>query len=184
MSRNSKKTNNLAFSLIEILISISLIMIMSTVFLANFHLGKDESHLNIEIQKLAARLRSAQNNALALIGFEEVGGGWGFYFDDVFPNQYIIFFDENGNYDYDLGEDQFNDQTKIVQLPEGLEIDKFVINGIEESGELKIIFQPPDPITYINDSSNSIVKIFLKGNTDDSIKIIEVNFFGLVDIIQ
>jgi prepilin-type N-terminal cleavage/methylation domain-containing protein len=166
------------FTLIELLASIFIIILVSGVFMANYHNTNKRSELNIVKQKLASDIRLAQNYSLGSKTYDGVNtpkGGWGVYFSTASPNSYIIFADKNspnGNKTYDSGE-----AIETRTLPAGV-----TIISLSPASPLNIVFFPPDPVTYVNGSATANGKITLKENINNSTAIVTVNSFGLIDI--
>ncbi|MDD5291291.1 MAG: prepilin-type N-terminal cleavage/methylation domain-containing protein [Patescibacteria group bacterium] len=173
------------FTLIEMIVSISIIALISGTFLANYHSGNKQSELTMTAQKLISDIRLAQSYSL---GSKEYGGsvpsgGWGVHFDKAsFPGSYKIFADSNGNKAYDIGEDDKDKGGQTVNFPAGIGLTE--INTGALINLVDITFLPPDPTTNIWDGENSynIVQIKLGGETEDLTKIVAVNFFGLVEV--
>jgi len=179
------------FTLIELMVSISISVLISTIFLVDYRSTSKQSELNMTAQKLVSDIRLAQNYSL---GSTEYGeniplGGWGVHFDRISsPGNYIIFADNNGNKHYDSGESDSNKGGQVISLPAGVSING--INAVSPSEEVSavnyidITFLPPDPTTNILDSSDNpynSVGIILLGEDDSSTRTIEVNFFGLIE---
>ena len=175
------------FTLIELVVSISIIALVSGIFLANYHSTNKQSELTMTAQKLVSDIRLAQSYGL---GSKEYGGsvpsgGWGVHFDKVSsPDSYKIFADSNGNMEYDVGEDDKSQGGQTVNLPAGVRITEINTGSLIDS--VDITFLPPDPVTNIWDgaSSYNIAQIKLEGETEGLTKIIVVNFFGLVEVID
>lgn len=162
------------FTLIETLVSISIIALISGIFIANYRGAEKRSNLNLAAQKVASDIRLAQNYTLGLQEFNGSFplGGWGVYFSTVAAGQYIIFAD-NGNYQYESGVD---DEYRQVILPSGITINSIDIDPVS------IVFEPPDPTTYINTVNNGEVNITLQESSSSAIKTVKVNFLGLIDV--
>jgi len=180
-----KNTKSCAgFTLIELIVSISIIAMMSGLFLTNYHSTNKTSELRMTAQKLASDLRLAQNYSL---GSKEYGGnmpagGWGVHLDRVAsPNSYIIFADSDGNKQYDSGEGDADKGGLVVALPAGVSVKE--INVSSPIDFIDITFLPPDPMTNIWDGSNThnLVDIILSEDSSNTTKTVEVNFFGLIE---
>ena len=179
---SSKRENkilsaNSGFTLIELLASISIIVVISGIFIINFHGADKRSELGVAKQRLASSIRMAQNNSLGSKTYDGINtpkGGWGVHFDLANPTQYIIFADKNapnGNQTYDAGE-----AIEIKNLPAGVTID-----SLSPANVVDIVFFPPDPITYVNGLDNATATIGLKESLNNSTALVTVNFFGLID---
>ncbi|MDD4271923.1 MAG: hypothetical protein PHF50_03930 [Patescibacteria group bacterium] len=173
-----KQAKNLSgFTLIELTVSIFIVVMMSGLFMVNYHDTNKRSELGVIKQKLASDIRLAQNYSLGSKTYDGVttpGGGWGVHFDLTDPTRYIIFADKNapnGDQAYDASE-----AVETKTLPAGITID-----SLSPADTVDIVFFPPDPITYINGLSNAAAEIVLKENINNSTAQVSVNFFGLID---
>lgn len=174
---NHQIKNSAGFTLIELLVSVFIIAAMSGLFMANYHNANKRSELGMIKQKLASDIRLAQNYSLGSKthdGLEIPKGGWGVHFNDNDKSQYIVFADINGNKKYNSVNEAM--ETKI--LPAGITIDSF---SPSQGNTLDIVFLPPDPVTYVNDSDTTSAQIILREDINNSTAIITVNSFGLID---
>jgi prepilin-type N-terminal cleavage/methylation domain-containing protein len=146
------------FSIIELMVVISIIGIMSSLMFANYRQGERDTVLIYAAQQTAQDIRQAQN--LSLAGPKNTYG-YGIYFDINNPIQYFIYGDEgktNKNHRYDSIEDVKVSPYPIL-LSKNIEINNIKIKEVD-SNSADIFFAPPDPVTYINDvSSISIAEI-------------------------
>jgi len=168
------------FTLIEMIVSISIIALISGIFLTNYHSTNKRSELNVSAQELASNIRLAQDHSLGSVKFNDniPQGGWGVYFNKTVGNnaRYIIFANnDDGAYTRDAdGSEDF----KTVNLPGNVVINSLTVDGAED--EVDLIFLPPDPTIYINGNSNKNLEIGLTDN--NSTKTVLINFFGSVDV--
>ncbi len=171
--------NQSGFTLIETLVSISIIALISGIFIANYRGAEKRSNLNLAAQKVASDIRFAQNYALGLQEFNGSSppGGWGVYFTAA-SSQYIIFADTNapdGNQNYDGASEMF----RLLDLPDGITIS--LIDGASPAS-VSIVFDPPDPITWVYGADDNSVDITLTESVTGTAKTITVNFLGLIDV--
>lgn len=146
--------------------------------MANYHKTNKRSELGLIKQKLASDIRLAQNYSLGLKTFDGLNppsGGWGAHFSLADPTHYIIFADKDGDYRYNYDSDK-DKAIEIKILPAGLAID-----SLSPANPLDIVFLPPDPVTYINQSAATSAQIILRENINNSTAAISVNSFGLID---
>jgi Tfp pilus assembly protein FimT len=175
--KNKKITNFFGFTLIELLTSIFIIILITGMFMVNYHNTNKRSELGVVKQKLASDIRLAQNYSLGSKTYDGIttpSGGWGVHFSLADPTHYIIFADKNasnGNQTYDAGE-----AVETKTLPVGM-----TINSLSPANVVDIVFFPPDPVTYINGLNNTTAQIVLKENINNSTAAVTVNFFGLID---
>jgi len=183
MIRNNKKIikNKKGFTLIELMISVSIIAMISTLYLTNYQGANKQSQLSLATQKLASDIRLAQNYSLGLLDYEGdiPDGGWGINLKK--GNDYYTIFADSGDGFYAFDDVE---EYRRVDLPNGVIIDSLVVGDIPDpESNLDIVFLPPDPITYINAIDDTKVEITLK-NIENSVSKIEVNFFGLIDVLD
>lgn len=171
------------FTLLELLVSISIIALISGIFMANYHSANKRSELVNAAQKLASDIRLAQNYSLGLREFngQASGGGWGVYFNKTAPNYYIIFADINGNKNYNAS---LGEKFKQVDLPAGVSVNNITDVKTGTLNNIAITFLPPDPTTYIAASANNKAQITLRDANTGSTKTVEVNFLGLVEVVD
>lgn len=173
--------DNFGFTLIELSIGIFIVVMMTGLFIVNYHGVNKRSELGVIKQKLASDIRLAQNYSLGSKTYDGVntpGGGWGVHFSLSDPAHYIIFADKNapdGNRIYDTGE-----AVLTRALPAGISINSLARSS-SLADPLDIVFFPPDPAVYINGLDNATAQIILKENANNSTATVFVNFFGLID---
>lgn len=180
MIKKDKKQKG--FSLLEMLVSVSILGIMLSIFAVNYRGANSKSELVGAAQKMASDIRLMQNYGLSLKKFsptdtEPPAGGWGIYINNA-STSYVLFADKNtpnGNKAYDNGE-----KFREILLPGGITV---APNGILVGGSpvptSTVIFFPPDPMTYINNSSSTNISITLKEKSRTASVII--NSLGLVE---
>ncbi|MFH2136366.1 MAG: GspH/FimT family pseudopilin [Patescibacteria group bacterium] len=166
------------FTIIELLVSLGIFIIVTTMVVTNFRGGSRSDELKIAAETVASNLRRAQNMALAGEQFEGItpAGGYGIYFNLGNPDKYIIFADKNGNLAYDAGE----------VLPDGLITlpPNMVIVGVLPAASSAVVFKPPKPTVYINGGTvNDIIAVTVKHNLSGKSKKIVLNrISGRIDV--
>jgi len=198
------KHSKAGFTLLEMMTSMSLIVIITTIFIANYRSSNRRTDLVMTAQKLVADLHMAQNNALGLVkyGGEVPAGGWGIHFDKFEPTRYIMFADLNkpesndpwdiyaaelGYMYYDEGEGEVDSGARIIDLPKGVEITSLEITSTDtQSNIVNVTFLPPDPKTNIFNeiATSTFVRIGLRDAREGKTKTVRVNFLGLVEVID
>jgi len=189
---SKKEESGAGFTLVEMLVSISIIGIMTVIFLVNYHSTNKRSEIIVTAQKLATDIRLTQSYSLGSVEYNGAvpAGGWGVYFttDTTDNNKYIIYADDGISagqrveYFYD---NETLEKYKEIMLPSGI-----IINGItiddQSRTEAHITFEPPDPITHIrfNPNDHDDVLIELENVDIGATSNVQVNFFGLIDIIK
>ncbi|HTW96094.1 MAG TPA: prepilin-type N-terminal cleavage/methylation domain-containing protein, partial [Candidatus Methylomirabilis sp.] len=177
---------NSGFTLLEVIISLFIITILISLFLANYRSGSRSNDVNLAAQKLSSDLRLAQNNALGLVPYNGSlpAGGWGAHFDKInLPNQYIIYADVNADHQYAGGAESAFAGGRTITLPSGVVISDLKSGGVSRN-VLDITFIPPDPATkiyYSPSSSSTDASIILKQSVTGNTKNINVNVLGLIE---
>ncbi len=194
-----KNKNKKAFTLVEMITSLSLIMIISLIFIINFRQANRRTDLTMTAQSLVADLHSAQNKALGLVKYGIYGvpaGGWGLSFDKT-TSSYILFADLNspestGYMEYNSeNEGTIEYGARKINLSSELEISEIIsYNGTASSSlnYANVSFLPPDPRTNIfnplTSATSSVLDIRIKEKFSDSFKTVRINFLGLMEIID
>lgn len=200
------KKNKRGFTLLEMLVSVSIIATMSGIVLVNYRKTNNIADVKMAAQKLASDIRMVQNYAMSLKEFENSGtpeGGWGLRIER-YSNKVVIFADRDGSKKYRLSEDAIpaeNERFKELELPENITFNIFVINNGAQSSSNRtfanIVFLPPDPETFIggaiNESNDNFpdptneadeINIELIYQDDPgTVQAIRVNKFGLVEVL-
>jgi prepilin-type N-terminal cleavage/methylation domain-containing protein len=177
------------FTLIELIVSTTIIGLVTGLFLANYSSANRRTDLVMTAQKVVADIHLAQNYALGLARYGTSTatyvptGGWGVRFDlgNLGNNQYVIFADKDGNKKYDSGEAVEGFGAQANYLPDNIKIQSLSVSPAN------ITFLPPDPITTISNgisASSTSVDIVLNDIKTNATKTIRVNFLGLVEVID
>jgi type II secretory pathway pseudopilin PulG len=184
---NLKNDINSGFSLIELTISISIIIILSAILFLNYKSGQKTFALERASYRLIQDLREIQSKAG--IGFE--GCKNGDIFDDNYKYSYgliladyysyILFADCNGDNSY---EESIDKKIEIVNLEKGVKID-IARCSISNPCVNYLVFIPPRPTVLINGNDLEEADIYLKidesDNSNSSLtKNIIINKFGLI----
>ncbi len=183
----NKKRNYLGFTLIELLTSISIIALMTGIFLVNYRSSERRADLVFSSQILVSDIRFAQAKALGLFNYggELPQGGWGIYFNTTNQGEYKVFADVNGNYQYDDNEANETAGGLTIDLSRGIIIDQLKVDEETVTG-LNIVFLPPDPKTYINHQAEAeqsiMAEIVLKDINNDNTATIAINYLGLIEV--
>jgi prepilin-type N-terminal cleavage/methylation domain-containing protein len=165
------------FTLIEALAVISILLILTGVFLPNFKKGEELFALQRAANKLAQDIRVANEMAMGgkLIGSPPIfpRGGYGIYFPSL-SGGYYLFADINGNSFYDTGD------TIVENL--SLNEKGVTIQSITPSPPVSIVFFPPDPSVTIKNNtgtfSSSTIVLFQNGKTLQ----VRISKTGLIEI--
>ena len=104
MFKYSRK-NNCGFTLIELIVSISIIGILTVVFIADFRAAGKKGDLSAAAQQMVSDIRKVQSYTLGLkefdpgSGLDSPDGGWGVFLTRQTPRNifYKIFADYDNN---------------------------------------------------------------------------------------
>lgn len=181
-----------AYTLVEMLVSISLIVIITALFIANYNAANKRTDLVMLGQKLVADFHAAQNNTLGLVKYNDdvPAGGWGLHFDMAQADRYVVFADLNGpdetgymSYDSDLeGNQDYGART--VTFPPNLELSNLSM-GLISVDQADVTFLPPDPQTNIHSSNatSTSLQVQLRDKRNNTYRTVQINFLGLAEVI-
>ena len=169
-----KKTFYLkGFTLVELLVSIVIIGILTTAVVASSPVAKQGFAIMRSSQGLAQDIRRAQIKATAMKEIDGVSPkGYGIYLTTSASSSYILFADQDGSYTYNGGD----------TLIETVNLETYVkINSLLPGSPLNIVFEPPNPTVWVNNSSSSssTITLYLENNVS-KIREIFVNSSGLI----
>ncbi len=197
----SKAVNNLparAFTMIELVVSISIIMMLTIMFVANYHSSNKRTDLIMASQNLVANLHLAQNNSLGLVKYAGVvpAGGWGLHFNKA-SSTYVLFADlqapgHSGYMVYNSSiEGDIDFGARFIKLPLGIVISNLQTSRANQNfsvSQVNVSFLPPDPQTNIynpvSGATSTQLTIQLKETSSNVTKTIKINFLGLAEVID
>lgn len=166
-----------AFTLLELLVVTAIIVILTTLVLSNYRFGDKQLALQRSASKLAQDLRRAQEMAMSAKELSgQVPDGFGIHFNNSLPNSYILFADLNNNHHRDIGDQDLETLTLELNIR---------MSNLFPATNFSILFAPPDPVVWINDSSSGVITAQITlGIINDPIssQIISVNNAGLIYI--
>lgn len=185
------------FGLIELLVSISVMVLVTSVILARHDAFNGATLLRSQAYDMALALREMQLLAVSATndssGFRSI---YGVTFDTATPGAYVIFRDDNYNYFYDAGE-EFGQQ--------GFLDERFLIDDIRLVGsggdagsrtDVTILFERPnfDALIYKSLNSPAAAGIYAveldvrvrgtTGNSAGEVRTIEVTRTGQVTVLD
>jgi len=195
MEQKTKNTSR-AFTLLEITVVISIIILLGTIFIANYRGGEKQFALKRSTNKLAQDLRRAEEMAMSSQrtpdSFEPGAfpkGGYGIYFQKN-SSSYILFADCDGNGVYSgagtsptcaAATTSFSfwkgEKLEEISFEEGIYIKDLTPSSLDS---FSVTFFPPDPTVTINPQANSAsISLTFDGVSQ---KTITINKVGLIDI--
>lgn len=158
--------NSEAFTLVELLISVSILLLVSVLILASYPKLGDNADLAQAARTVASSIRKAQFYGIGVKGVNGSFPAYGVFFGPLDAVSYILFADENGSNQYDLGEKVMETLSihKIAYIPEG-GLCGFRINPPETKCDLtflNVLFRRPVPdiFLYGEDSFGPILQPF------------------------
>lgn len=163
------------FSMIELLVVMSIIGLISTLAIISYRSGQKKYILTQTTQQLVSNIRKAQN--MALSGYDISGqyNGYGFYIKEG-ESSYLIYGNKNDNPNYQPSDSII----EIISLPNGVNI-KSVSPA---SDKIHIFFEPPQPITYLNGETAAGISetITLELENSSLSKTVRISTAGLIQI--
>lgn len=183
-----------AFTLLEMTVSLSIIIIVTALFIANFQEANKRSDLTMSAQNLVSDLHAAQNNTLGLWKYNDTMplGGWGLHFQVGSPT-YTLFADLDGpgQSGYMILNDDEDEEiygARIINLPVGLEIASLKTGASMISNTaVNVTFLPPDPQTNIylgSGATSTSLLVELREKGSGKTETVRVNFLGLIEIVN
>lgn len=142
-----------AFTLVELIVAIAIIITMSAILLPNYQSVRKQFSLLHDIYALAQNLRMAQEMATATQELPDgsVPDGYGIYLVNN-GQLYVLYADKDGNEAY----------TGVSENVKTIDLENSYVKGISPS-PLSINFKGPDPRTKItNDLSSILITLALK----------------------
>lgn len=176
--------NRRGFTLAEMLVTVAIVSLISTIVVAGYRAGEKKYTLQSAAQQLLADLRRAQNMALAPSIYDSYVPGMGISFNLSTPDKYLFFLDGRG----DGGDKIYGINDKIIDfgeisLPARVKIKDIILANLVSDNKLSIFFEPPDPTTYLNGKNDSGVAaiIILELEGENITKSISIRASGLID---
>jgi len=161
------------FTLIELIVVISIIVLITALTLPNYRAGDKLLALQRATHKLSQDLRRAQEMAISAKEFEGEVSAYGIYLNEDQPTKYILFADIDGDQEYS----GLNEQVEEITLETNIEIREFY--PIHQSS-LHIVFSPPDPsTTFSPDASSAVIEVAIEGSTIEAPQYV-YNYFQTV----
>jgi prepilin-type N-terminal cleavage/methylation domain-containing protein len=183
------------FSLIELLVSIAIIVAITGLFFASYRTANKQAELVRSVSDLSSSYRKALNQSLGLSESDGAisEGGWGVHIDlRSDTSKYYIFADKNNDGKFNDGEASEINGGETVNTPRDVSIDSIsALNSLGTSISLEyldILYIPPHPtiIFYSPDTTYPLIEaeITMINSKTGNTKAVEVNFVGLIDMID
>ena len=166
---------NKGLTLIELLVVITIIGILSSVLFLGSRSEEEKLALQRSAYQLVQDLREVQEMAMGAGEISCDGGktySFGIYFTTASSN-YYQFADCDANQTYNAQNDKL---LKEIKLEKGVQI-----QSLSPSSPLNIVFNPPDPTTYINQQSWG-VEGMITLSFGSEIKQIKINSAGKIEM--
>lgn len=165
------KTSSKGFSLVEILAVITITLIVLGVVVFNYNFGRKSYNLNDTANEFITNLRQVEH--WSVVGKDYSGtfpkGGYGIHLSTTNNSSYIIFANNS------TSTHQYNTNTQDIET---ISLHKGIIIQSLTPAPLDIIFQPPWPIVYVNDSTTTPATITLKNTSTNQTTTITINNQG------
>ncbi len=192
-----------AFTLLEMIVSISIIAIVASLFIANYRTGNKRADITMAAQGIVADFHLAQNKTLGLVKYSGAVplGGWGLSFNTA-QNSYTLFADSQGpetggygymTYDSSHIEGQVVYGARTTTFPAGIRIESLKMGEnfatlTDAGSRVDVTFLPPDPKTNIYrvdlSATSSLLEITLRESLNNTAKTIRVSFLGLAEVVD
>ncbi|MBI4118793.1 MAG: type II secretion system protein [Parcubacteria group bacterium] len=170
------------FTLVEMMVIISIIGFMSVTLLSNQNKSSDRRKLVLETRRLSQDFRKVQNFAMSSTAYDCSGSAkavpFGIILDTDVTDRYLIVADCNKDKIYDAGSDPIISTVVFNSVMLDL------LNPKNGSNGLEVFFVPPLPSTAINiNETNATIR--LKSLRNNSLKlIITIKSNGVINAQQ
>jgi prepilin-type N-terminal cleavage/methylation domain-containing protein len=177
-----KLKNNFGFTMIELLIVMSVIGILSSSVFLNWKHGESGFALQNSAYKLSQDIREMQEMAMEAKEIDCGGGdtcsSFGVYFNKSYINYYLLFVDCDGNKAYETVNDKLI--RPAVYFEDGIEF----FNLSSPATAFSVLFVPPEPTTYIKNETSDIEAVISVYDPDypSEKKTIRLNTSGMIEI--
>ena len=179
------KKRNAGFTLAELLVTITIITIISSLVFVNFRSGEKSLALDRSAHKVAQDIRRTMEIAMRSQIYQEGTGqenkcanndpispGYGIHFTTVSPPSYFSYVDCIANKKYQSGQDE---KLEIFSLEKGVNIDR-----LDPVTNMSIFFESPDLKVYVNGFLGNEASIVLESGGRE--RTITVTDKGVIDI--
>ncbi len=166
---------NKGFTLIEMLVTLGIVTLLSTMILAYSRKSESVSNLVREGNRIVFEIQEAKNSAMLTLQKDNLGEkricGWGIHFDQDLKNSFIVFQDfciaDTGDLEGSGDYDEEGEMVETIELLKNVEI--------FETNVSSIVFVPPEPKIIFKPelfgSEEASIKIGLKERQDQYFEI-------------
>jgi len=171
---------NKGITLVELLVSISVMVVVSAALLVNWHPAQDSFALRRSAANLSADLKKAQQSSISTKEFNcssspgEEYDGFGIYLTTNTPASYQMYENCSVDYVWDSGE-----EIEVFSLEDGVEINSLEVSGIPVA-TLDLLFIPPNPDIYIN-SDKTGEEAIIELSNGSSTTTVKINNSGKIE---
>ena len=177
--------NKKAFTIIELLVVMGVIVIFTSFFFVDY--GRDSNTFALErvSNKMAQDLRRAQEMSMSGLTGDVGTNAYGIYFNkgSGSEKQYIIYKNNDTNMYYESSSADSIKET--ISFEKGVKICDILIDSSSVSS-VSISFQPPDPINYIDSYYSGHEASIVLCTEDDATKTrrVKINNTGRIETIN
>lgn len=156
MSFKRKSTQNIsAFTLVELIVTLSLIIVVISLTTINYNASYSDSNLNNAQNSLYQNIKLAQSYALSYRAYDQaLPVYWGIYLSAP-STPARLFADLNGNGFYDGGEGDLLSGGREIPWPDDIVINSIKGSNSGEVSDLYIMFALPSGDLYAYNSTSS-----------------------------
>lgn len=170
------------FTLIELIVSVGIMIMVTTVILANYTTFNKKIKLEGVTQEIVSIIREAQAYGISnkIVSGPGSSSAYGVHFDMAFPDTVIIFSDDDGDNIYDNGEEvetfKIQSSDRIIQICKNQKITTpLACPGAGSVNTVNVIYKRSDIYAIINDDigvSDAVMLFRSAGESANGAKIV------------
>ena len=178
------------FTLIEILVVVSIIIVLSVIVLSNYEFGGYQFSLQRSVSKLSQDIRTAEEMSMSARPFQGFvpPGGYGIYLEHS-SSSYYLFADQNSDGSYES-----NEIAEVLELEEGTQINQLCLRQSSNppsgtcdcQNTYSIVFVPPDPTIKFNNNvaGTCLLEVTFWSSKVDQYSTLNLRPTGLIEIVD